>query len=50
MLLFIARLFTLCFICFDTDGNEIVTDKQLKDDTWKPSFTRFLPLFMIVIG
>jgi len=33
MLLFIARFFTLCFICFDTDGNKIVTDKQLKDDS-----------------
>jgi hypothetical protein len=33
MLLFIARFFTLCFICFDTDGNEIVTNKQLKDDS-----------------
>jgi hypothetical protein len=33
MLLFIARFFTLCFICFDTDGNEIVIDKQLKDDS-----------------
>jgi hypothetical protein len=33
MLLFIIDFFTLCFICFDTDGNETVANEQLKDDS-----------------
>lgn len=33
MLLFIIDFFTLCFICFDTGGNETVANEQLKDDS-----------------
>jgi hypothetical protein len=31
MLLFIVGFFTLCFICFDVDENEIIGDEQLND-------------------
>jgi hypothetical protein len=29
--LFIVGFFTLCFICFDIDENEIIADEQLND-------------------